>query len=131
LSIASATPAAYGAGKSTSAPEKKGVGGFRRLVEWLPVADMVNEADTTSRTSTLMATYTAVVGVKYESQQAPGNVAKVILETATRRQGDAIILGRHETSGWKRRLYDRTVRVVIAQSLLPILLIKCPLLCGV
>jgi len=42
----------------------------------------------------------------------------------TQRECEAIILGRHETSGWKRRLSDGVVRRVIAESPLPVLLVN-------
>jgi hypothetical protein len=42
---ASATPVAYRLDKSTSAPEERGIRGFRRHAEWPKVTDLVIEAD--------------------------------------------------------------------------------------
>lgn len=59
---------------------------------------------------------------KCANSQSIGSSSAV--KTATQQEREAIILGRHETSGWKRHLADSVARRVIAQSPLPMLLVN-------
>ena len=73
---------------------------------------------------TLAAAWAAAAGVNYEVRHASGDVVTAIIETATRAQCDAIILGAHGSPGWQRFLYNRMVKLVIARSPLPVLLVN-------
>ena len=73
---------------------------------------------------TRVAAYATAAGVHDAMQRGAGNMANAIVATATQRECEAIILGRHRTSGWKRRLSDGVVRRVIAESPLPVLLVN-------
>lgn len=73
---------------------------------------------------TLAAAWAAAAGVNYEVRHASGDVVTAIIETAARAQCDAIILGAHGRPGWQRFLYNRMVKLVIARSPLPVLLVN-------
>ena len=66
----------------------------------------------------------AVMGVAYEGTLAYGDVASAILETATTKQCDGIILGSRGLSGWKRLMLGSISNTVAAKAALPVLIVK-------
>ena len=87
---------------------------FRTDYSWgLPrVEDMVTGARTaTTRVSDVVV-------------QAWGDTVTAIVETATDRACDVIILGAAPLSGWKRLLYEHTAEAVMAHTTLPVLLVN-------
>jgi nucleotide-binding universal stress UspA family protein len=89
-----------------------------------PVFASVGAATRAHNALTLAAAWAAAAGVNYEVRHASGDVVTAIIETAARTQCDAIILGAHGSPGWKRFLYNRTVKLVVARSPLPVLLVN-------
>jgi nucleotide-binding universal stress UspA family protein len=73
---------------------------------------------------TLATAWAAAAGINYEVRHASGDVVTAMIETAVRARCDAIILGAHGGPGWQRFLYNRTVKLVIARSPLPVLLVN-------
>jgi nucleotide-binding universal stress UspA family protein len=55
---------------------------------------------------------------------ALGNIITAIVETATDRACDVIILGAEPHKGWKRLMYEPTAEAVLVNTTLPILLVN-------
>jgi nucleotide-binding universal stress UspA family protein len=55
---------------------------------------------------------------------ALGNIITAIVETATDRACDVIVLGAEPHRGWKRLVYEHTAEAVLANTTLPILLVN-------
>jgi nucleotide-binding universal stress UspA family protein len=55
---------------------------------------------------------------------ALGNIITAIVETATDRACDVIVLGAEPHKGWKRLVYEPTAEAVLANTTLPILLVN-------
>jgi nucleotide-binding universal stress UspA family protein len=73
---------------------------------------------------TLTAARTATTRVSDDVVLALGNTVTAIVETATDRACDVIILGAAPHRGWKRLLYAHTAEAVLANTALPILLVN-------
>jgi nucleotide-binding universal stress UspA family protein len=73
---------------------------------------------------TLTAARTATTQVSDDVVLALGNTVTAIVETATDRACDVIILGAAPHKGWKRLLYEHTAEAVLANTALPILLVN-------
>ena len=72
---------------------------------------------------TLTAARTATTRVS-DVVLAAGNTVTAIVETATDRACDVIILGAEPHRGWKRLLYEHTAEAVMANTTLPLLLVN-------
>jgi nucleotide-binding universal stress UspA family protein len=66
----------------------------------------------------------AAAAVAYEGVQAYGDVVQAILETATRKQCDSIIMGSRGLTGWKRLMLGSISNAVTAKTRLPVLIVK-------
>lgn len=66
----------------------------------------------------------AAAGVTCQAQLAYGNVADAIIEIATSRQCEAIILGSRGLTGWKRLMLGSISNAVAAKAPLPVLIVK-------
>ena len=73
---------------------------------------------------TLTEARTATTRVSDEVVLASGDTVAAIVETATERACDVIILGAEPHRGWKRLLYEHTAEAVMANTTLPILLVN-------
>ena len=73
---------------------------------------------------TLTEARTATTRVSDDIVQASGDTVTAIVETATDRACDVIILGAELRRGWKRLLYKHTIEAVMANTTLPILLVN-------
>jgi nucleotide-binding universal stress UspA family protein len=73
---------------------------------------------------TLTGTQTATTRVSDDVVLASGNIVTAMVETATDRACDVIILGAEPHKGWKRLVYEHTAEVVLANTTLPILLVN-------
>ena len=73
---------------------------------------------------TLTGSRTATTRVSDDVVLASGNTVTAIVETATDRACDVIILGAEPLRGWKRLLYEHTAEAVMANTTLPILLVN-------
>jgi nucleotide-binding universal stress UspA family protein len=73
---------------------------------------------------TLTGTRTATTQVNDEVVLAVGDAVTAIVETATDRACDVIILGAEPHRGWKRLLYAPTAEAVMADTTLPLLLVN-------
>jgi nucleotide-binding universal stress UspA family protein len=80
--------------------------------------------DTPSLEDMLMGARTATTRVSDDVVLASGNTVTAIVETATDRACDVIILGAEPHRGWKRLLYEHTAEAVMANTTLPILLVN-------
>jgi nucleotide-binding universal stress UspA family protein len=67
---------------------------------------------------------TATARVSDDVVLASGNTVTAIVETATIRACDVIVLGTELHRGWKRLLYKHTAEAVMANTTLPILLVN-------
>jgi len=72
---------------------------------------------------TLTGAQTATTRVSDEVVLASGDTVTAIVETATDRACDVIILGAEPLRGWKRLLYEHTAEAVMANTTLPVLLV--------
>lgn len=63
-------------------------------------------------------------GVSCETHLVHGHRPSVILETATERECDVIILGSRGMSGWKRLMLGSVSNAVAAKATLPVLIVK-------
>ena len=66
----------------------------------------------------------AAAGVTYEAHLAYGDVTEAVLETASRRQCDAIVMGSRGMTGLKRLMIGSISNAVAAKSLLPVMIVK-------
>ena len=66
----------------------------------------------------------AAAGVSYEAKLAHGDVTTMILDTATKQQCDAIILGSRGLTGFKRLMLGSISNAVAATAPLPVLIVK-------
>ncbi len=66
----------------------------------------------------------AMAGVVYEGVLASGPVPETILETATHKQCDAIILGSRGLTGWKRLMLGSISNTVAVKAALPVVIVK-------
>ena len=66
----------------------------------------------------------AAAGVTYEARLAYGNVTEAVLETASNRQCDAIVMGSRGMTGLKRLMIGSISNAVAAKSLLPVMIVK-------
>ena len=66
----------------------------------------------------------AAAGVTYEAHLAYGNVTEAVLETASHRQCDAIVMGSRGMTGLKRLMIGSISNAVAAKSLLPVMIVK-------
>jgi nucleotide-binding universal stress UspA family protein len=66
----------------------------------------------------------AAAAVAYEGVLASGDVVQAILETATRKQCDGIIMGSRGLTGWKRLMLGSISNAVTAKATLPVLIVK-------
>ena len=66
---------------------------------------------------------TATTQVSDDVVLALGDTVTAIVETATDRACDVIILGAEPLRGWKRLLYEHTAEAVLANTTLPVLLV--------
>ena len=73
---------------------------------------------------TLTEVRTATTRVSDDIVQVSGDTVTAIVETATDRACDVIILGAELRRGWKRLLYKHTIEAVMANTTLPILLVN-------
>ena len=73
---------------------------------------------------TLTEARTATTRVSDEVVLASGDTVTAIVETATERACDVIVLGAEPHRGWKRLLYEHTAEAVMANTTLPILLVN-------
>jgi nucleotide-binding universal stress UspA family protein len=73
---------------------------------------------------TLTGTRAATTRVSDDVVLALGNIVTAIVETATDRACDVIILGAEPHKGWKRLVYEHTAEAVLANTTLPILLVN-------
>ena len=73
---------------------------------------------------TLTEARTATTRVSDEVVLASGDTVTAIVETATERACDVIILGAEPHRGWKRLLYEHMAEAVMANTTLPILLVN-------
>jgi nucleotide-binding universal stress UspA family protein len=73
---------------------------------------------------TLTGTRTATTRVSDDVVLALGNTVRAIVETATDRACDVIILGAEPHKGWKRLVYEHPAEAVLANTTLPILLVN-------
>ena len=67
---------------------------------------------------------TATTRVSDDVVLASGDTVTTIVETATDRACDVIILGAELHKGWKRLVYEHTAEAVLANTTLPILLVN-------
>jgi nucleotide-binding universal stress UspA family protein len=67
---------------------------------------------------------TATTRVSDDVVLASGNTVTAIIETATDRACDVIILGAEPHRGWKRLLYEHAAEAVLANTSLPILFVN-------
>ena len=74
--------------------------------------------------SALTEARTATTRVSDEVVLASGDTVTAIVETATERACDVIVLGAEPHRGWKRLLYEHTAEVVLANTTLPILFVN-------
>ena len=74
---------------------------------------------------TLTGARTAMTRVSDDVVLASGNTVMAIVETATDRACDVIILGAEPPRGWKRLVYEHTAEAVMANTTLPILFVNC------
>src|SRR5262249_4031941 len=80
--------------------------------------------DTPSIEDMLTGARTATTRVSDDIVLASGNTVTAIVDTATDRACDVIILGAEPHRGWKRLLYEPTAEAVMANTTLPILLVN-------
>src|SRR5262249_29835915 len=73
---------------------------------------------------TLTGMQTATTRVSDDVVLASGDTVTAIVETATERACDVIILGAEPLRGWKRLVYEHTAKAVMANTTLPILLVN-------
>lgn len=66
----------------------------------------------------------AAAGVTYEAHLAYGDVTEAVLETASSRQCDAIVMGSRGMTGLKRLMIGSISNAVTAKSLLPVMIVK-------
>ena len=66
----------------------------------------------------------AAAGVTYEAHLAYGDVTEAVLETASSRQCDAIVMGSRGMTGLKRLMIGSISNAVAAKSLLPVMIVK-------
>jgi nucleotide-binding universal stress UspA family protein len=71
----------------------------------------------------LNAAQTAIAWEGHDVVRASGRMVPAIVETATARECDVIILGMAQSSGWKRLRSRQTARKVLANTTLPVLLV--------
>jgi nucleotide-binding universal stress UspA family protein len=72
----------------------------------------------------LAEVHAAANGITYDATLAYGDVTTAILETATRKQCDAIVLGSRGLTGWKRLMLGSISNTVAAKAPLPVLIVK-------
>jgi nucleotide-binding universal stress UspA family protein len=80
--------------------------------------------DTPSVEDMLAEPGTAMTQVSDDVVLALGNTVTAIVETATERACDVIVLGAEPLRGWKRLVYQHTAEAVMAHTTLPILLVN-------
>jgi nucleotide-binding universal stress UspA family protein len=73
---------------------------------------------------TLAEARAAATCVPYEAKLAYGDVTEAILETATSRECDVIILGSRGLTGWKRLMLGSISNAVAVKATLPVLIVK-------
>jgi nucleotide-binding universal stress UspA family protein len=73
---------------------------------------------------TLAEARAAATCVPYEAKLAYGDVTETILETATSRECDVIILGSRGLTGWKRLMLGSISNAVAVKATLPVLIVK-------
>ncbi len=66
----------------------------------------------------------AAAGIAYEATLSSGDVVTTILETATNKQCDAIVLGSRGLTGWKRLMIGSISNAVAVKAPLPVLIVK-------
>ena len=66
----------------------------------------------------------AAAGVTYEAHLAYGDITEAVLETASSRQCDAIVMGSRGMTGLKRLMIGSISNAVAAKSLLPVMIVK-------
>ena len=66
----------------------------------------------------------AAAGVTYEAHLAYGNVTETVLETASSRHCDAIVMGSRGMTGLKRLMIGSISNAVAAKSHLPVMIVK-------
>jgi nucleotide-binding universal stress UspA family protein len=67
---------------------------------------------------------TAIAGASHDVLWAAGNTVPAIVETATAKECDVIVLGVAQASGWKWLRSRQTARKVMANTTLPVLLVN-------
>jgi len=78
---------------------------------------------------TLAEAHTAIAGASHDVVYASGNPIPAIVETATTRECDVVVLG-VAPLGWKCLLYRHMAREVIANTTRPVLLVNPLVACG-
>jgi nucleotide-binding universal stress UspA family protein len=73
---------------------------------------------------TLAEARAAAAGVPYEAKLAYGDVTEAILETATSKACDVIVLGSRGLTGWKRLMLGSISNAVAVKAALPVLIVK-------
>ncbi|HEY7492568.1 MAG TPA: universal stress protein [Candidatus Tectomicrobia bacterium] len=73
---------------------------------------------------TLAAAHTAIAGVSHDVVLASGHLVTAIVDTATDRESDVIVLGVEQRRGWKQLLHRQTARAVMAHTTRPVLLVN-------
>jgi nucleotide-binding universal stress UspA family protein len=73
---------------------------------------------------TLAEARAAAAGVTYESRLAYGEVTTAILEAATSRECDLIVLGSRGLTGWKRLMLGSISNAVAVKATQPVLIVK-------
>jgi nucleotide-binding universal stress UspA family protein len=66
----------------------------------------------------------AALGLSYNGVLATGDTVSAIVKTAQHNQCDVIVLGSHNTTGWKRLMSGGIANAVAAKAGLPVLLVK-------
>jgi len=87
-------------------------------------SDPLRGAPSVEEMVTLTGAQTATTRVSNDVVSASGNTVTAIVETATDRACDVIVLGAEPYRGWKRLVYEPTAEAVMANTTLPILLVN-------